>query len=197
MQFLLLICISFISLFPHFMASLVLFLPISIKYVSVLIPPMQAFNVLRYEIGQKYDSHYDAFNPAEYGPQMSQRVNHLLKYLSVHYVIVQSVSHNICQLKGVTRSPLKTLAYFCQYFSGISCLIHAILELGLLDLVNFFFGGGGLGKSFWQKLVSSTLVIIPVVQARNEVKVQMLVLPIGLTVSTLSFSKVGGFFQNI
>lgn len=35
---------------------------------------LQAFNVLRYEIGQKYDSHYDAFNPAEYGPQKSQRV---------------------------------------------------------------------------------------------------------------------------
>jgi prolyl 4-hydroxylase len=34
----------------------------------------QAFNVLRYEIGQKYDAHYDAFNPAEYGPQTSQRV---------------------------------------------------------------------------------------------------------------------------
>ncbi|XP_021680827.2 probable prolyl 4-hydroxylase 9 isoform X2 [Hevea brasiliensis] len=33
----------------------------------------EAFNVLRYEIGQKYNSHYDAFNPAEYGPQKSQR----------------------------------------------------------------------------------------------------------------------------
>ncbi|XP_044507841.1 probable prolyl 4-hydroxylase 9 isoform X2 [Mangifera indica] len=33
----------------------------------------EAFNVLQYEIGQKYDSHYDAFNPAEYGPQKSQR----------------------------------------------------------------------------------------------------------------------------
>ncbi|XVE93479.1 hypothetical protein REPUB_Repub01dG0196300 [Reevesia pubescens] len=33
----------------------------------------EAFNVLRYEIGQKYDSHYDAFNPSEYGPQSSQR----------------------------------------------------------------------------------------------------------------------------
>lgn len=35
---------------------------------------LQAFNILRYEIGQRYDSHYDAFNPAEYGPQKSQRV---------------------------------------------------------------------------------------------------------------------------
>ncbi|KAH9695233.1 hypothetical protein WN944_028677 [Citrus x changshan-huyou] len=42
----------------------------------------EAFNVLRYEIGQKYDSHYDAFNPAEYGPQMSQRLASFLLYLS-------------------------------------------------------------------------------------------------------------------
>ncbi|WCJ17905.1 2-oxoglutarate (2OG) and Fe(II)-dependent oxygenase superfamily protein [Euphorbia peplus] len=42
----------------------------------------EAFNVLRYEIGQKYDSHYDAFNPAEYGPQTSQRVASFLLYLS-------------------------------------------------------------------------------------------------------------------
>lgn len=34
----------------------------------------QAFNILRYEVDQRYNSHYDAFNPAEYGPQKSQRV---------------------------------------------------------------------------------------------------------------------------
>lgn len=38
----------------------------------------QAFNILRYEIGQKYDAHYDAFNPVEYGPQPSQRVRLML-----------------------------------------------------------------------------------------------------------------------
>ncbi|CAL1380811.1 unnamed protein product [Linum trigynum] len=42
----------------------------------------EAFNILRYEIGQKYDSHYDAFNPSEYGPQKSQRVASFLLYLS-------------------------------------------------------------------------------------------------------------------
>lgn len=35
----------------------------------------QAYNVLRYEAGQKYNSHYDTFNPKEYGPQSSQRVS--------------------------------------------------------------------------------------------------------------------------
>ncbi|XP_042427862.1 probable prolyl 4-hydroxylase 9 [Zingiber officinale] len=42
----------------------------------------ESFNVLRYEIGQKYACHYDAFNPAEYGPQKSQRVASFLLYLS-------------------------------------------------------------------------------------------------------------------
>ncbi|KAJ4716174.1 putative Prolyl 4-hydroxylase alpha subunit [Melia azedarach] len=42
----------------------------------------EEFNVLRYEIGQKYDSHYDAFNPTEYGPQTSQRMASFLLYLS-------------------------------------------------------------------------------------------------------------------
>jgi prolyl 4-hydroxylase len=34
----------------------------------------QPFNVLRYESGQHYDSHYDIFEPESYGPQPSQRV---------------------------------------------------------------------------------------------------------------------------
>eukprot|EP00232_Nephroselmis_pyriformis_P021595 CAMPEP_0182867544 /NCGR_PEP_ID=MMETSP0034_2-20130328/8775_1 /TAXON_ID=156128 /ORGANISM="Nephroselmis pyriformis, Strain CCMP717" /LENGTH=231 /DNA_ID=CAMNT_0024999903 /DNA_START=148 /DNA_END=840 /DNA_ORIENTATION=- len=34
----------------------------------------EPFNVLRYELGQKYDSHYDTFDPASYGPQPSQRI---------------------------------------------------------------------------------------------------------------------------
>ncbi|KAL6213250.1 hypothetical protein ACLB2K_012697 [Fragaria x ananassa] len=42
----------------------------------------EAFNILRYEIGQKYDSHYDAFNPDEYGQQQSQRFASFLLYLS-------------------------------------------------------------------------------------------------------------------
>ncbi|XP_047341888.1 probable prolyl 4-hydroxylase 9 [Impatiens glandulifera] len=42
----------------------------------------EAFNILRYEIGQRYVSHYDAFNPSEYGPQKSQRLASFLLYLS-------------------------------------------------------------------------------------------------------------------
>ncbi|CAL9002181.1 unnamed protein product [Prunus brigantina] len=42
----------------------------------------EAFNILRYEIGQKYNSHYDAFHPDQYGPQKSQRVASFLLYLT-------------------------------------------------------------------------------------------------------------------
>lgn len=42
----------------------------------------EPFNVLRYELGQKYDSHYDTFDPESYGPQYSQRMASFLLYLS-------------------------------------------------------------------------------------------------------------------
>ncbi|MED6192815.1 putative prolyl 4-hydroxylase 9 [Stylosanthes scabra] len=42
----------------------------------------EAFNILRYEIGQRYNSHYDAFNPSEYGPQKSNRMASFLLYLT-------------------------------------------------------------------------------------------------------------------
>ncbi|KAF4402007.1 hypothetical protein G4B88_017519 [Cannabis sativa] len=42
----------------------------------------EPFNILRYNLGQKYDSHYDAFNAEEYGPQKSQRAASFLLYLS-------------------------------------------------------------------------------------------------------------------
>lgn len=44
--------------------------------VSLHILSWQAFNVLRYERGQKYDSHMDVFDPKEYGPQESNRVGY-------------------------------------------------------------------------------------------------------------------------
>ncbi|KAL2322809.1 hypothetical protein Fmac_027188 [Flemingia macrophylla] len=42
----------------------------------------EAYNILRYEVGQRYNSHYDAFNPTEYGPQKSQRMASFLLYLT-------------------------------------------------------------------------------------------------------------------
>lgn len=49
-----------------------------------LLPPShgEAFNVLRYEFNQKYDSHMDTFDPKDFGPQYSQRMATMLLYLS-------------------------------------------------------------------------------------------------------------------
>lgn len=43
---------------------------------------MQPFNILRYQLGQKYDSHYDTFDPESYGAQPSQRLATFLLYLT-------------------------------------------------------------------------------------------------------------------
>ena len=42
----------------------------------IFVGGVQPFNVLRYENGQHYDSHYDVFEPESYGPQASQRVRY-------------------------------------------------------------------------------------------------------------------------
>lgn len=42
--------------------------------VKFYIYVFQAFNIIRYKIGQKYDSHYDALKPSQYGPGDYQRV---------------------------------------------------------------------------------------------------------------------------
>jgi prolyl 4-hydroxylase len=43
---------------------------------------VQAFNVLKYEVGQHYDSHHDVFRPEEYGKQSSSRIATVLVYLA-------------------------------------------------------------------------------------------------------------------
>ncbi|XP_051140566.1 probable prolyl 4-hydroxylase 9 isoform X2 [Andrographis paniculata] len=42
----------------------------------------ESFNVLRYEIGQLYESHHDSFDPNIFGRQRSQRIASFLLYLS-------------------------------------------------------------------------------------------------------------------
>lgn len=42
----------------------------------------EAFNVLRYRLNAKYDSHMDIFDPKDFGPQPSQRMATVLTYLS-------------------------------------------------------------------------------------------------------------------
>lgn len=62
----------------------------------------QAFNVLRYEIGQRYQSHYDAFDPAQYGPQKSQRVS-MNKIFSGAIFSKLLAIFPVSQLKSYTR----------------------------------------------------------------------------------------------
>ena len=43
---------------------------------------LQAFNILRYELGQHYDAHHDVFRATEYGHQSSNRIATVLVYLA-------------------------------------------------------------------------------------------------------------------
>ncbi|KAL4434033.1 hypothetical protein ABPG75_000474 [Micractinium tetrahymenae] len=55
------------------------------KIAAVTMVPVghgEPFNVLRYELSQHYDSHYDSFSEDEYGPQSSQRIATVLLYLA-------------------------------------------------------------------------------------------------------------------
>lgn len=54
----------------------------SVKEHLLAVLHLQAFNILRYELKQKYDSHMDTFDPADFGPQYSQRLATVLIYLS-------------------------------------------------------------------------------------------------------------------
>lgn len=49
-----------------------------------LLPPDhgEPFNVLRYDLKQRYAAHYDVFDPESYGPQASMRIVTVLTYLS-------------------------------------------------------------------------------------------------------------------
>lgn len=49
----------------------------------------EAFNILRYDSGQHYDSHYDAFDEASYGKQMSNRVRVCLFFVFFVVAFVQ------------------------------------------------------------------------------------------------------------
>ncbi|XP_024023145.1 probable prolyl 4-hydroxylase 9 isoform X1 [Morus notabilis] len=89
----------------------------------------EAFNILRYNIGQKYDSHYDAFNPAEYGPQKSQRQMSMLASPS---------SFNCCKLIGFTlRGTEEASLAFCFFHQT---LLHSIASF-LLYLSDVDEGG--------------------------------------------------------
>ncbi|KAL5099186.1 hypothetical protein RYX36_003513 [Vicia faba] len=49
---------------------------------GIRITLFQKFNILRYKVGQKYNPHYDSYDTAEEGPQVSRRVASFLVYLT-------------------------------------------------------------------------------------------------------------------
>ncbi|CAD7696771.1 unnamed protein product [Ostreobium quekettii] len=57
----------------------------------------EPFNVLRYVLNQRYESHYDVFDPEGYGPQSSMRVATMLVYLSD----VEEGGETVLPLEGV------------------------------------------------------------------------------------------------
>ena len=63
----------------------------------------EPFNVLRYEVGQKYDSHYDTFDPESYGPQ-SRRA--LLSAARAHACGVAFAAALLCLLCLTARALL-------------------------------------------------------------------------------------------
>ena len=61
---------------------------------------LQPFNVLRYQLGQHYDAHYDVFDPESYGPQSSQRVSKPRSILvKSFYLGLQSQCQSISALR--------------------------------------------------------------------------------------------------
>ncbi|XVE66740.1 hypothetical protein DITRI_Ditri08aG0103800 [Diplodiscus trichospermus] len=97
----------------------------------------EAFNILRYEIGQKYDSHYDAFNPSEYGPQSSQRVASFLLYLSDVEEGGETMFpfENAMKVKGYDYRQCVGLKIKPRRGDGL--LFYSLFLNGTIDPVNF------------------------------------------------------------
>lgn len=111
---------------------------------------LQAFNILRYEIGQRYDSHYDAFNPAEYGPQKSQRVRPnqqyrfsscqncilivyimMLIWSSLHIYIIQLLLLGLQSINGLNQF----VSTIWVFLSGCCRLVSAGLQTNMISVV--------------------------------------------------------------
>lgn len=78
----------------------------------------EAFNVLRYENGQHYDSHYDVFMEEEYGKQPNQRVR----------------SINCKEVKGARFYSLR-LVGVVKLFQLIECFCLMVAVLRLMPLL--------------------------------------------------------------
>ncbi|KAM1421029.1 hypothetical protein ACFX2I_003337 [Malus domestica] len=85
----------------------------------------EAFNFLRYEIGQNYDSHYDAFNPTEYGQQKSQRNG---AEMGMSYDYRKCIGLKIMPKQG------DGLLFYSMFPNGTIDLIRSLKEASLSTL---------------------------------------------------------------
>ncbi|XP_022866426.1 probable prolyl 4-hydroxylase 9 [Olea europaea var. sylvestris] len=101
---------------------------------------LQAFNVLRYEIGQRYVAHYDAFNPAEYGPQSSQRIASFLLYLSdVEEGGETMFPYENGANMGVGYDYERCIGFKVRPRQGDGLLFYSLYPNGTIDKVTFFY----------------------------------------------------------
>lgn len=89
---------------------------------------LQPFNVLRYEIGQRYASHYDAFDPAQYGPQKNQRVccSSACVLLNLNIYCDAQIEFNYLKKTGIKKCLLLITCSFAPHLSYI-CLSAGFL----------------------------------------------------------------------
>lgn len=82
---------------------------------------LQTFNILRYEVGQRYVPHYDAFNPAQYGPQPTQRVYLLPLYRSINFTIIWGFSFHqiLLQIISFKKHIYTQVASFLLYLTNV------------------------------------------------------------------------------
>lgn len=104
------------------------------KATMVPVEHGEAYNVLRYEVGQKYNSHYDTFNPKEYGPQASQRIASFLLYLSD----VEEGGETMFPFEGYKNMDIgydfkECLGLKVKPRQGDALLFYSVLPNGTLD----------------------------------------------------------------
>ncbi len=78
--------------------------------LKAILCSVQPFNVLRYQLGQHYDSHYDIFEPESYGPQSSQRVRSVLHWCITCLAFPAVLARML--------APMSVLSPLCPYRSG-------------------------------------------------------------------------------
>ncbi len=84
----------------------------------------EPFNVLRYENGQHYHSHLDAFPEKDYGPQSSQRVSGVLTWPCCSFWGIAGPGELLCRRPVVGKEGGKGHVCCCRHrrvLGGMAC----------------------------------------------------------------------------